>query len=141
MGEPVTGEGEYEVEPDVLASKFKNFVKEFKYAPSSTSAGNITTMKYRDQFQNNCEQGYYYLEINLNDLDSPGSDGEVLAHCLKQRPSTYLPVCERALRDLYFELVKKDGDDLPSKAPTIQLMLTYDIDLPSKAPTIQLMLT
>merc|ERR1719230_652630 len=137
MGEPVTGEGEYEVEPDVLASKFKNFVKEFKYAPSSTSAGNITTMKYRDQFQNNCEQGYYYLEINLNDLDSPDSDGEVLAHCLKQRPSTYLPVCERALKELYFELVKKDGDELPVKPPSIQLMLTYDIDLEGSFGTMK----
>merc|ERR1719230_33083 len=137
MGEPVTGEGEYEVEPDVLASKFKNFVKEFKYAPSSTSAGNITTMKYRDQFQNNCEQGYYYLEINLNDLDSPDSDGEVLAHCLKQRPSTYLPVCERALKELYMELVKKEGDELPEKAPSIQLMLTYDIDLEGSFGTMK----
>merc|ERR1719395_482996 len=94
-------------------------------------------MKYRDQFQQNCVQGYNYLEINLNDLDVPDTDGEVLAHCLKQRPSTYLPVCERALRDLYFELVKKDNDDLPSKAPSIQLMLTYDIDLEGSFGTMK----
>jgi DNA replication licensing factor MCM5 len=125
----LTGEGEYEVEPAVLGEKFKKFVREFKYNAPSAGVGHILTMKYRDQFQNNCEQGYYYLEINLNDLDAPGSDGEVLSHCLKQRPSTYLPVCERALRELYFELVKKEGDDLPGKVPTIQLMLTYDIDL------------
>merc|ERR1719359_1318713 len=55
--------------------------------------------------------------------------GEVLAHCLKQRPSAYLPVCERSLKELYMEIVKKDGDSLPAKAPSIQLMLTYDIDL------------
>merc|ERR1719253_2489301 len=94
-------------------------------------------MKYREMFQNNVDQGYYYLEINLNDLDKLGPDGEVLAHCLKQRPSTYLPVCERALKEPYIELVKKENDDLPSKAPGIQLMLTYDIDLEGSFGTMK----
>merc|ERR1719310_1869071 len=128
---------EYEVEPDQLASKFKKFIKEFKYRAPDAGSANIGTMKYRDQFQQNCVQGYYYLEVNLNDIDTPDSDGEVLAHCLKQRPSTYLPVCERALKELYVELVKKEGDDLPSKAPSIQLMLTYDIDLEGSFGTMK----
>merc|ERR1719359_1794339 len=63
--------------------------------------------------------------------------GEVLAHCLKQRPSTYLPVCERSLQELYTEMVKKDGDELPTKAPAIQLMLTYDIDLEGSFGTMK----
>jgi DNA replication licensing factor MCM5 len=136
LGEVATGDGEYEVEPDVLASKFKKFIREFKYNAPDAGTGNILTMKYRDQFQNNCEQGYYYLEINLNDLDTPDG-GEVLAHCLKQRPSAYLPVCERSLKELYMEMVKKDGDSLPAKAPNIQLMLTYDIDLDGSFGTMK----
>merc|ERR1719453_350846 len=130
-------DGEYEVEPNALAEKFKKFIKDFKYQSPDAVSGHIGTMKYRDQFQQNCVQGYYYLEINLNDIDTPDSDGEVLAHCLKQRPSTYLPVCEKALQDLYFELVKKEGDDLPEKAPAIQLLLTYDIDLEGSFGTMK----
>merc|ERR1719453_1237836 len=130
-------DGEYEVEPNALAEKFKKFIKDFKYQSPDAVSGHIGTMKYRDQFQQNCVQGYYYLEINLNDIDTPDSDGEVLAHCLKQRPSTYLPVCERALKELYFELVKKEGDDLPEKAPAIQLLLTYDIDLDGSFGTMK----
>jgi len=137
LGEVAVGDGEYEVEANVLAAKFKKFIREFKYNAPDAGTGNIGTMKYRDQFQQNCVQGYYYLEINLNDLDMPDSDGEVLAHCLKQRPSTYLPVCERSLQELYTEMVKKDGDELPTKAPAIQLMLTYDIDLEGSFGTMK----
>jgi DNA replication licensing factor MCM5 len=136
-GDVQAPDGEFEIEPDTLASKFKKFIREFKYNAPDAGAGHIGTMKYRDQFQQNCVQGYHYLEINLNDLDTPESDGEILAHCLKQRPSTYLPVCERALKELYVELVKKDGDDLPTKAPSIQLMLTYDVDLEGSFGTMK----
>merc|ERR1719506_3254417 len=134
---PAIGDGEYEVDPDVLAGKFKKFIREFKYNAPSAGSANIGTMKYRDQFQQNCVQGYYYLEINLNDLDSKDQDAEILAHCLKQKPSTYLPVCERALQELYIEMVKKKDDELPTKAPAIQLMLTYDIDLDGTFGTVK----
>jgi len=35
------------------------------------------------------------------------------------------------------EMVKKDGDNLPTKAPNIQLMLTYDIDLDGSFGTMK----
>jgi DNA replication licensing factor MCM5 len=131
------GDGEFEVEPAALATMFKKFVREFKYNAADAGTGHIGTMKYRDQFIGNCTQGYYYMELNLNDLDVQNTDGEILAHCLKQKPTLYLPILERTLQELYFELVKKDNDDLPSNAPTIQLLLNYDIDLEGSFGTMK----
>jgi len=124
--EPVPNE-DFEVQPDALASKFKKFVREFKYTEGEIKSGHLGTLKYLDQFRQNCTQGYYFLELNMSELEKD-SDGEILSHCLKQKPTLYLPVIERALQELYLELVKKDGDGLPSK-PAIQLTMTYDIDL------------
>jgi DNA replication licensing factor MCM5 len=140
LGNDVAVDGEYEVEPDVLASKFKQFIKEFKYKAPDADNVSAGTMKYRDQLQQNCTQGYYYLEMSMSDLDRKNSGGEIVAHCLRHRPSTYLPVCERALKELYFDLVKNGGDDhpdLPAKAPSMQLMLTYDIDLEGSFGTMK----
>jgi DNA replication licensing factor MCM5 len=135
--EPVVGsDGEFDIKPDVVASIFKKFVSEFKVNVPGEGFENIVA-KYRDQFQQNCSQGYYYLELNMNDLDIKDSSGEVLAHCLKQKPSLYLPIIERSLQELYYELVKKDGDELPIKAPVIQLLLSYDVDLEGSFGTMK----
>jgi len=132
----VGNDGEFDIKPDVVASIFKKFVSEFKVNVPGEGFENIV-MKYRDQFQQNCSQGYYYLELHMNDLDIKDSSGEILAHCLKQKPSLYLPIIERSLQELYHELVKKEGDDLPSKAPVIQLLLSYDVDLEGSFGTMK----
>jgi len=40
-------DGDYRVEPDVIVSKFKKFVREFTYNGGSTGSNEITRMKYR----------------------------------------------------------------------------------------------
>merc|ERR1719183_2973332 len=136
------GDTEFDVEPDVLKAKFKKFIRDYRYNEPGGGASNIGTMKYRDQFVNNASQQYFYLKLTLNDLDVPDTDGELLAHCLKHKPSLYLPLCETALQELYLELVKKEDptnpgqsppkyleDGLPVQPPIFQLQLEYDVDL------------
>merc|ERR1712183_590351 len=67
-------------------------------------------------------------------------DGESLAHCLKRKPTEFVPICERALQELYQELVKADGDGLSTKAPTIQLQFTCDVDLEGTFGTMKPMM-
>lgn len=121
-------EGKYEVDADVAVGKFKRFVREFAYNTPGTGGINIGTLKYRDQFQQNCSAGFYTLEVSLNDLNTH-EDGEILAHVLQTSPTMLIPLCERALQELYYELVKQDDDGLPTKAPHIQLTFAVDTDL------------
>lgn len=125
-GHPSIESGE-EISPDVVRNKFKKFVKEYKHS-TSTGLNHIGTMKYRTQFVRNCEQGIHKLEINLNDLGSgTHEDGELLAHVLWQKPTEFVPLCEKALRELYSELIPSETD--PKNAPHIQLRFKADIDL------------
>jgi len=125
-GHPSIESGE-EISPDVVRNKFKKFIKEYKHS-TSTGLNHIGTMKYRTQFVRNCEQGIHKLEINLNDLGSgTHEDGELLAHVLWQKPTEFVPLCERALRELYSELIPSETD--PKNAPHIQLQFKADIDL------------
>mmetsp|Transcript_36112 Transcript_36112/g.67382 ORF Transcript_36112/g.67382 Transcript_36112/m.67382 type:complete len:752 (-) Transcript_36112:76-2331(-) len=130
---------EFEVQPDVVKSKFKKFIREFKYNAEGAGAGNIGTLKYRDQFQQNCDQQTFKLRLNLNDLDED-HEGELLAHCLRQRPTQYIGVLEKALQDLYKEFNRKPGEDAPTKAPTIQLELACDVDLEGTFGTMKPMM-
>jgi len=129
--QPSSGDGSLQVEPDAVRVKFKKFVKEFMYTPDGGNV-HIGTLKYRDQFQQNCDQGVYKLEVNLNDLASGAhEDGEQLAECLWRLPSTFLPLCEKALQELYVEHTKSDGaegGDL-KQTPQVQLLLKCDVDL------------
>jgi len=120
-------EGEYDVDPDVIKSKFKKFVREFAYGTAGAGATNIGTMKYRNQLQQNCLAGEYRLEVSFNDLTTY-EDAEVLAHKLQTHPSEFVPLCEIALQDLYKELVHTPAND-DEKVPAIQLQLTCDADL------------
>jgi len=122
----VTGDFK-EVEPSVVASKFRRFVREFAYNTAGAGGMNIGTLKYREQLQQNCSKGQFFLRLNLNDLNTH-EDGEVLAHALATRPTDMIPVCERVLKELYKELVVSD-DDQVAEEPNIQLMLTCDVDL------------
>mmetsp|Transcript_36156 Transcript_36156/g.81836 ORF Transcript_36156/g.81836 Transcript_36156/m.81836 type:complete len:771 (+) Transcript_36156:68-2380(+) len=121
---------ENELAPSVIRTKFKKFVKEFMY--QVPKQGEITsTLKYRDQLQQNCAAKFFKLTLNVHDLEVSTGDGEVLAHCLKQKPTETIPICEQALKDLYTEMVKpldREGT-LPTESPAIQLQLCYDIDL------------
>jgi len=117
---------EVELSPESVRSKFKKFVKEYKYS-SDGNMGHIGTLKYRDQFIRNCEQGIHKLEINLNDLDGGAhEDGEALAQALWQRPTEFIPLCEKGLKELFSELVRSDG-----RSPHVQLQFKCDIDLES----------
>eukprot|EP00933_Yihiella_yeosuensis_P062393 TRINITY_DN65331_c0_g1_i1.p1 TRINITY_DN65331_c0_g1~~TRINITY_DN65331_c0_g1_i1.p1 ORF type:complete len:749 (-),score=194.18 TRINITY_DN65331_c0_g1_i1:70-2316(-) len=120
-------DGEYKVDADVVVSKFKKFVREFAYNQPGDGNG-VTTIKYREQLQQNCRSGVYKLELSLNDL-SANEDGEVLKYNLLQSPTEFVPLCERALKDLYYELVRKEDESMPEKAPVIQLELKSDADL------------
>merc|ERR1719362_909475 len=113
-------DGNFNVEANVIASKFKKFVREYAYNTAGASGMNIGTLKYREQLQQNCSRGDFYLRVNMSDLNTH-EDGEVLAHALQTGPSEVIPLCERVLRELYVELVDPDevepGND---KTPNIQ---------------------
>jgi len=128
VGEAPVVDGDFDVEPDVVASKFKKFVREFAYSTPGAGGINVGTMKYREQLQQNCGAGYHYLQVNLNDLNA-FEDGEVLAHKLRNSPTEFVPLCERALQDLYRELVQRDAEGGAGQVPAIQLQLTCDVDL------------
>lgn len=118
-----------DVEPDVVRSKFKRFVKEYKHSSSGGADSTLATFKYRSQFLRNCEQEIYKLEINLSDLGSGNhEDGEILAHVLWQKPTEFIPSCELALRQLYADLRINQCDEV-EKAPHIQLQFKADVDL------------
>jgi len=125
--QPPSGDGSLQVEPDAIRVKFKRFVNEFMYTPDGGNV-HIGTLKYRDQFQQNCDQSVFKLEVNLNDLASGAhEDGEQLAECLWRLPSTFLPPCEKALQELYEE--RFSSGDASSKNPSVQLLLKCDVDL------------
>jgi len=125
--QPPPGDGSLDIEPDKVRTSFKKFVKEFMYTPDGGNV-HIGTFKYRTQFQQNCDQGIYKLEVNLNDLASGAhEDGEMLAEVLWRQPTQFLPLCEKALVELYEERFPKDNND--SKTPAIQLQLKCDVDL------------
>jgi len=125
-GDAPAANGDFDVEPDIVSSKFQKFVKEFAYVTPGTSGINVGTMKYRDQFQQNCSAGYYYLEVSLNDINA-WEGGGVLAHQLHNKPTEFVPLCERALQNLYRELVLKEEKE--AKVPHIQLQFSCDVDL------------
>eukprot|EP00931_Biecheleriopsis_adriatica_P091202 TRINITY_DN650_c0_g1_i1.p1 TRINITY_DN650_c0_g1~~TRINITY_DN650_c0_g1_i1.p1 ORF type:complete len:754 (-),score=176.32 TRINITY_DN650_c0_g1_i1:265-2526(-) len=127
-GDGPVHDGDYRVEADVIVSKFKKFVRDFAYTSTSTGNNMVTTMKYREQLQMNCKVGINRLEIMLHDL-STNEDGEVLKYNLLSSPTVFVPLCERALQDLYYEIVRKEDDSMPDKAPVIQLELKSDADL------------
>lgn len=131
--------GEFEAEPDVLKSKFKKFIREFMYTAPGAGSTHIGTLKYRDQLQQNCEAGFFKLQLDINDLIA-SEESEVLAHRLRQQPTEFLPICEKALQELYMELVKQDDDNLPAIAPPIQLSLTWDVDLDGTFGTMKPMM-
>jgi len=126
-GHKVT-KGDYNVDADVIRSRFKSFVKEFSFAAPGADSTSMNTLKYRDKFQQNCAAGFYTLEINRNDLIAH-EDFEILDHNLRTKPTEFITICEAALQELYLELVKQEGDDLPSEAPPFQLQLSCDMDL------------
>merc|ERR1719215_2496454 len=98
-------------------------------------------MKYREQLQQNCSRGDFYLTVNLNDLNTH-EDGEVLAHALQDRPTEMVPLCERVLKELYKELAAGDEEEgLPDQRRSfIQLVLTCDVDLEGSFGTMKPML-
>jgi len=131
------GESEYNnVEMQVVHNKFKKFIKEFAYNTPGAGSINIGTLKYREQFQLNVRRGFYHLEVSLNDF-SGHEDGEILCHCLKEKPTEAVPICEKALQELYLELVKQPDDDLPENPPAIQLQFTCDADLDGSFGTMK----
>jgi len=105
-----SADGSFKVEPNVIAGKFKKFVREYAYSTPGAGGINVGTLKYREQLQQNCSRGDYYLTVNLNDLNTH-EDGEVLAHALQDRPTEMVPLCERVLKELYRELVAGDEDE------------------------------
>jgi len=135
-GDAPAVDGELDVDPDVVVSKFQKFVREFAYSTEGTSNINVSTLKYRSQFQQNCTAGYHYLELNLNDLNS-WEDGGVLAHKLHNSPTEFVPLCERALQALFREFVNRDEN---AKVPYIQLRISCDVDLDGSFGTMKPMM-
>jgi len=131
-------DGEFhDVDPAVIIAKFKKFIREFAYTEEGTGKQK-QTMKYREQFELNCRSGFYKLVVDIGDL-SAHEDGEVLAHKLNTAPTEFVPLCEKALQDLYLELVERQPADgeLPQKAPGIQLQFTCDADLEGNFGTMK----
>jgi DNA replication licensing factor MCM5 len=127
--------GEFDLTGDIVRIKFKKFVKEFASAAAG-SGGIQFTQKYREQFMQNVNQGINCLSVSLSDLNVH-EDGGVLNHNLRQNPTEFVPMCEKALQELYLELIKRDGDELPNKSPPIQLRLTTDTDLDGQFGTVK----
>eukprot|EP00930_Biecheleria_cincta_P022733 TRINITY_DN16556_c0_g1_i2.p1 TRINITY_DN16556_c0_g1~~TRINITY_DN16556_c0_g1_i2.p1 ORF type:complete len:637 (-),score=147.21 TRINITY_DN16556_c0_g1_i2:684-2462(-) len=121
-------DGDYRVAANVFISKFKKFVREFAYNNPSSGKENVSTLKYREQFQQNCRAGNYKIDLSLNDL-STSEDGEILRYNMLTSPTEFVPLCERALQELYYELVRKEDETMPEKAPVVQLELKSDADL------------
>jgi DNA replication licensing factor MCM5 len=134
-GDEPTVDGDFEIYADSVRSKFKKFVREWSF---STPGGGstVSTMKYRDMFVHNMNSHVFSLEVNINDLTAHG-EGELLSHALRTKPSVFVPMCEKALQELYVELVKREGDDLPTEAPPIQLQLSADIDIEGSFGTMK----
>mmetsp|Transcript_5936 Transcript_5936/g.10653 ORF Transcript_5936/g.10653 Transcript_5936/m.10653 type:complete len:756 (-) Transcript_5936:192-2459(-) len=135
-GDAVAMDGDFRVQPDVIVSKFKKFVREFAYNGATSGNMSITTMKYREQLQQNCQAGIYKLEMSMNDLSS-NEDGEILKYNLINNPTEFIPLCERALQELYQEIVRKEDDSLPEKVPVIQFELKSDADMDATFGTMK----
>jgi len=126
----------FKVEPNTIRKKFKTFVTEFAYNTTGAGGINIGTLKYRQQLQQNCGRGEYYLKLNLSDLNTH-EDGEVLAHALRTSPTEAVPMCEEVLKDLYREIVLDGETDGVAQTPAIQLQLTSDVDLEGSFGTMK----
>mmetsp|Transcript_60407 Transcript_60407/g.128031 ORF Transcript_60407/g.128031 Transcript_60407/m.128031 type:complete len:746 (+) Transcript_60407:114-2351(+) len=125
------------VEPNQLASKFKRFVKEYAYHTAGYGGANVSTLKYREQLIQNCSRGVYQLKVNLNDLNSWSTDGELLENELEQNPTEFVPLAERSLKELYEELVMQGPLEEGQTVPDVQLILTCDADLEGSFGTIK----
>eukprot|EP00490_Sorites_sp_Unknown_P012063 CAMPEP_0114665098 /NCGR_PEP_ID=MMETSP0191-20121206/30087_1 /TAXON_ID=126664 /ORGANISM="Sorites sp." /LENGTH=750 /DNA_ID=CAMNT_0001909139 /DNA_START=51 /DNA_END=2303 /DNA_ORIENTATION=+ len=126
-GDGPVHDGSYEVKQDILVSKFKKFVREFAYNNERTGQTEVTSLKYREQFIQNCKEENYRLEVSLNDLNGENEDGVILGHNLLNRPTEFVKLCERALQDLYREFHPVDGE--APKVPLMQLCLKTDANL------------
>jgi len=119
-------------ENDQVRSKFKKFIKEFAYSTPGAGGINIGTLKYRDQLQQNCSRGDYWLKVNINDLNTH-EDGEIVAHALQSNPSEFVPLCESVLVELCKELLPRDAEDeeggRSKEVPFMQMQLACDVDL------------
>jgi len=132
------GENGFNFEPDVIASKFKRFIKEYAYNTAGAGGINIGTLKYREHLQQNCSRGDYWCRVNLNDLNAHKEDGELVAHALYQEPTTFVPLCERVLKDLCTEILPKESEDAPPpEVPFVQLQLSCDVDLEESFGTMK----
>ena len=67
-----------------------------------------------------------FRSVSFNDLTT-WEDSEILAHKLLTSPTQFVPLCERALQELYAELIRAGTEE--EKVPSIQLQLTCDADL------------
>lgn len=127
-GDAPAHDGTFEVKQDILVSKFKKFVREFSYNTHNGQTA-ITSLKYRAQFMENCEEENYRLEVSLNDFSTDSEDGTILHHNLVNRPTEFVKLCEGALQDLYREFFHKDDQDMPQKVPLMQLAFKTDANL------------
>mmetsp|Transcript_55525 Transcript_55525/g.119477 ORF Transcript_55525/g.119477 Transcript_55525/m.119477 type:complete len:746 (-) Transcript_55525:284-2521(-) len=119
-------DGGFDVDPTVLQSKFKKFVREFSHVTPGRGSAHMSSFKYRDTFMLNCQAKFFFLEVNINDLNT-FEDTDVLAHHLRNSPTELVPLCEKALQDLYRELVQPDDED--HAAPVIQLQIVCDVGM------------
>lgn len=127
-GDAPAHDGTFEVKQDILVSKFKKFVREFSYNTHNGQTA-ITSLKYRAQFMENCEEENYRLEVSLNDFSTDSEDGTILHHNVVNRPTEFVKLCEGALQDLYREFFHKDDQDMPQKVPLMQLAFKTDANL------------
>mmetsp|Transcript_111376 Transcript_111376/g.314445 ORF Transcript_111376/g.314445 Transcript_111376/m.314445 type:complete len:756 (-) Transcript_111376:124-2391(-) len=139
QGDEAIPEGQFEVPGDVARVKFKKFVKEFAYVSPGSGNLSVGTLKYREQFMQNISSGFNYLEVSLSDITAH-NDFSMVGHCLRTRPTTYVPLCEKALQELYTELVKREDDELSEHPPHIQLHLAVEADLEGSFGTMKPML-
>lgn len=105
--------GEY-VKEDSLKFKFKNFLKEFY-------VGNHVYI-YRDQLKDHFNLNEYWININLEDLDS---FDEFLSDKLKKNPSKLTEIFEAAATEVCDEVTRPRKDD-QEVVPNFQVMITSD---------------
>ncbi|CEL95913.1 unnamed protein product [Vitrella brassicaformis CCMP3155] len=138
---PGGGEGmdeEGELDPETVCKFMGQLIRQHKSGQ---------TFVYRDQLKANIERGNYFLKMDMMDIVNAGDEieelklGRQVFGALRERPLTYLPQCEKAVKQVAEELLRggqqmaEEGEEGGEAAaapavslPYIQLQLTNDRD-------------
>lgn len=113
---------------DVCKHKFKKFVREYYFETADAAGVVATSYKYRSKLMENIAKRFYFLEINISDLTSD-KECAIVAHCLRSKPTEFVPMCEKGLQELFSEFRKSEqAEEWPEEPPAMQLMLLAETE-------------